>query len=358
MTANRIFVIAEGGVNHNGSLPRALDMVAAAAAAGADAVKFQTFRADSLVTRDAAKTPYQQQAIGATGSQHEMLKSLELDDESHRVLAQACRDAGIEFMSTAFDLESLAFLVGEIGVRRVKIPSGEITNPQLLMAAGRTGLPILLSTGMATIGEIEGALGVIAFAGEGSDGRPGSVAFKAAWQRRREALRQSVCILQCTTAYPAPADDIDLRAMDTFARLFELPVGFSDHSLGTAIAVAAAGRGATVIEKHFTLDKTLPGPDHGASLDADELARMIADIRIVERALGTGDKGRRPSELDNVALARRGVYAARDIAAGETLAESDIVILRPETELSPMAFWDKLGTRVGRAYRRFEPLDP
>lgn len=358
MTNGRVFVIAEGGVNHNGSLPRALEMVAAAARAGADAIKFQTFRADELVMQDAAKAPYQQRAIGSRGSQYAMLKALELDDAAHRILAQACADAEIEFMSTAFDLGSLSFLIGEIGVRRVKIPSGEITNPQLLMAAGRSGLPILLSTGMASIGEIEGALGVIAFAAEGGNDRPGAAAFKAAWQRQKQTLRRSVCILQCTTAYPTPPENIDLRAMNTFARLFELPVGFSDHSLGTAVAVAAAGRGATVIEKHFTLDKTLPGPDHGASLDAAELTRMIVDIRIVEKALGTGDKGRQPSEMDNVALARRGVYAARDIAAGETLAEADIVILRPETALSPMALWDRLGTRAGRAYRRFEPLDP
>ena len=358
VASDRVFVIAEGGVNHNGSLPRALHMVAAAAEAGADAVKFQTFRADQLVTQDASKTPYQKQAIGAEGSQHEMLKALELDEAAHRVLARACADASIEFMSTAFDTESLAFLIDEVGIKRIKIPSGEITNPQLLLAAGGSGLPILLSTGMASIEEVEVALGLIAFAVDAKGETLGRAALDPAWQRQKLALRQYVCILQCTTAYPAPVDDINLRVMDTFAQRFGLPVGFSDHSLGTAIAVAAVGRGATVIEKHFTLDKTLSGPDHGASLDVVELTRMIADIRTVENALGAGAKGPQPSELENIALARRGIYAARDIAAGETLTEGDIVLLRPETALSPMALWDRIGRPVKRVYRRFEPLDP
>jgi N-acetylneuraminate synthase len=354
---DRVFVIAEGGVNHNGSLPRALAMVDAAAKAGADAVKFQTFRAEKLVTLDAAKTPYQQQALGNTASQHDMLKALELDEAAHRSLARASADAGIEFMSTAFDLDSLAFLLDEIGIRRVKIPSGEITNPHLLLAAGLSGRPILVSTGMASLAEIEAALGVIAFGADESGEAPSPAAFDAAWWRQKQVLRQSVTILQCTTAYPAPAEDINLRAMDTFAESFGLPVGFSDHSLGTAIAVAAAGRGAKVIEKHFTMDRTLTGPDHAASLEVDELTRMVADIRIVEKSIGSGEKARRPSEFDNVALARRGVYAARDIAAGEVVSDADIVLLRPETTMSPMALWDILGKPAKRAFRKYRPIE-
>ena len=355
--SDHVFIIAEGGVNHDGSLASAIGMVQAAARAGADAIKFQTFRAEKLVTPSASKADYQKRTVGGDDSQYGMLKALELDAAAHHALAAACSDAGIEFMSTAFDVESLSFLVEEIGIRRVKIPSGEITNPQMLLAAGRSGRPVLLSTGMATLIEIEAALGVLAFAMARDGGAPNMAAFGSAWKDRRSLLTERVTVLQCTTAYPAPAEDINLRAMDTFAATFGLPIGFSDHSLGTALAIAAAGRGATVIEKHFTLDRTLPGPDHAASLGVHELTRMIADIRMVEKALGTGEKVCSPSEVANVALARRGVYAARDIAADEMLSEADAVLLRPESGVSPMALWDVVGKPASRAYHKLNPFD-
>jgi N-acetylneuraminate synthase len=349
------FVIAEAGVNHNGSIGRALEMVDAAARAGADAVKFQTFRAESLVTPGAAKAIYQQAATGSEDGQFEMLKQLELSEGDYLRLADACKRAGIEFMSTAFDTESLRFLIERIGISRIKIPSGEITNPQLLIAAGRSGLPVLLSTGMATLAEIEDALDVLAF-GRMADARaPGMSAFKGAY--RGSEIGRTVTILQCTTAYPAPARDINLRTLDTFTAVFGLPVGFSDHSSGIAISIAAVGRGAKVVEKHFTLDRRLPGPDHSASLEPVELAKMISEIRLVEQALGSGEKVCLESEGQNVIVARRGVYAARDIAAGKPLELADMILLRPENGLSPMRLWDLVGSKARRAYRRFEGLE-
>ena len=225
--SDHVFIIAEGGVNHDGSLARAIGMVQAAARAGADAIKFQTFRAEKLVTPSASKADYQKRTVGGDDSQYGMLKALELDAAAHHALAAACSDAGIEFMSTAFDVESLSFLVEEIGIRRVKIPSGEITNPQMLLAAGRSGRPVLLSTGMATLIEIEAALGVLAFAMARDGGAPNMAAFGSAWKDRRSLLTERVTVLQCTTAYPAPAEDINLRAMDTFAATFGLRIGFS-----------------------------------------------------------------------------------------------------------------------------------
>jgi len=353
----RTFVIAEAGVNHNGSIDRALEMVAAAARAGADAVKFQTFRAEALATPSAAKAAYQQEASGANDGQFAMLKALELSEGEYLRLARACADHGIEFMSTAFDAGSLRFLIDDAGLARIKIPSGEITNPQLLLAAARCGRPVLLSTGMATLDEIETALGVFAFGMMSVAAPTGEAAFKQAFRDHHSLLKDTVTILQCTTAYPTPVEDINLRAMDTLAKTFGLAVGFSDHSLGTAIAVAAVGRGATVIEKHFTLDRSLRGPDHAASLECCELTRMISDIRIVEKALGSGEKIRAASEISNVAVARRGVYAARDIAVGESVGSDDLVLLRPETAMSPMRLWDIAGHKSQRAYRKLEAFD-
>jgi N-acetylneuraminate synthase len=352
---SQTFVIAEAGVNHNGSIERALEMVEVAARAGADAVKFQTFRAESLVTPEAAKAAYQQTATGSEDGQFAMLKRLELGEGDYLRLADACKRAGVEFMSTAFDTESLRFLTEKIGISRIKVPSGEITNPQLLIAAGRSGLPVLLSTGMATLAEIEDALDVLAFGRIPDAPSPGTSAFKGTY--RDSEIQRTVTILQCTTAYPAPARDINLRAMDTFTRAFGLPVGFSDHSSGISISLAAVGRGATVIEKHFTLDRELPGPDHAASLEPDELAKMVSEIRLIEQALGSGEKICLESEAQNVVVARRGVYAARDIRAGKELELSDMILLRPESGLSPMRLWDLVGSKAGRAYRRFEALE-
>jgi N-acetylneuraminate synthase len=354
----RTFVIAEAGVNHNGSLDRAVKMVAVASAAGADAIKFQTFRAESLVTPDARKAAYQAKATGGDDVQLEMLKALELDFDAHRTIAAACSSANIEFMSTAFDVESLSFLVRDVGVRRVKIPSGEVTNAQLLLAAGRSGLPLLLSTGMATMQEIEEALGVLAFGLADDDRPPSASAFRRAFggATSRSALASVVTVLQCTTAYPTPPEDVNLRAMDRLAETFGLPVGFSDHSEGTAVAVAAVARGACVVEKHFTLDRGLPGPDHAASVVPEELYRMIADIRTVEAALGKAEKTASEIELVNRTVVRKGLYAAHDIGKGDVLREQDIAVLRPENGMTPMAMWDLIGRAASRDYRRFDSI--
>ncbi|MEL0114118.1 MAG: N-acetylneuraminate synthase family protein, partial [Rickettsiales bacterium] len=302
-----VFVIAEAGVNHNGDADRARRMIDAAAEAGPDAVKFQTFRAEELAAAGAPKAGYQEAATGTGESQLEMLKGLELTRDAFRDLAGHCQSAGIRFMSTAFDADSLDFLVGELAMEIVKIPSGEITNGPLLLRAGQSGKRIVLSTGMSDMDEIEAALGVLAFGLTGASGAPGREAFARAFASAagRAALKDKVTILQCTSEYPAPAGRINLRAMHTMADRFGLAVGLSDHSAGTAVSIAAAALGATVIEKHFTLDRSLPGPDHAASLEPGELTAMVAAIREVEAAMGDGVKAPGAAERENAAAARR-----------------------------------------------------
>jgi len=276
----RVTVIAEAGVNHDGSLDKARALVDVAASAGADIVKFQTFRADRIATRKVAKAEYQKRATASEESQHAMLQRLELDDAAHAALIAHCRARGIEFLSTPFDLPSLALLVGTHGLRRLKISSGDLTNGPLLLQAARSGGAIILSTGMAVLGEIEAALGVLAFGMAASgDATPNDAAFAEAYSSTegQDALRERVTLLHCTSLYPAPAPAVNLRAMDTLRSAFGLPVGYSDHTIGITVALAAVARGAVVIEKHFTLDRSLPGPDHQASLEPDELAAGAAD---------------------------------------------------------------------------------
>lgn len=288
----RAFIIAEAGVNHNGSLEMAKELVSRAAEAGADAVKFQTFRANSIISKHAQKAEYQKRTTSNEESQLEMVKKLEMDLAMHEELVACCEANGIQFLSTPFDLESVDLLSRQIGVDQLKIPSGEITNAPLLLKAASTGLPVILSTGMATLGEVEEALGVLAFGYMILDKAPSRDAFAEAFTSTegQDAIRQKVTLLHCTTEYPAPYEDVNLRAMDTLYAAFGLPVGLSDHTDGIAIPIAAAARGARVIEKHFTLDKSLPGPDHKASLEPDELMQMIASIRQVEQALGAARK--------------------------------------------------------------------
>lgn len=355
--ATGIFIIAEAGVNHNGSLDLALQLIEAAARAGANAVKFQTFRAERLADRNAPKAAYQITHTGAAESQFEMLRRLELDDAAHHRLAAACRDQGIEFMSTAFDEESLDLLLA-LGIRRIKVPSGEITNGPLLLKMGRAGLPTILSTGMARLDEIGDALAVLAW-GMTRDDRPGGLDALRAHARSEAAqqqLNQLVTILQCTTAYPAPAEAINLRAMDTLRQSFGLPVGLSDHSTGMAVPLAAAGRNATIIEKHFTLDRTLPGPDHAASLEPAELIAMVRGIREVELALGDGIKQPSPHEEPNIPIARRGLVAATDIPRGTILTEAMLSSRRPAEGASPMLLWDMLGQPAGADLKSGMPI--
>jgi N-acetylneuraminate synthase len=345
-----VTIIAEAGVNHNGDLDRAVALVDAAAACGADLVKFQTFRATEIVTADAPKAGYQTRTTGDGESQLDMLRRLELSETAHRVLVTRCAEKGIGFLSTPFDLPSLDLLTNSLGLTSIKLPSGEITNAPLLHAAARTGCSIILSTGMCTLADVENALAVLAH-GYG-DGAPSSAAIARAWAdpQRRSALSGKVTLLHCTTEYPAPIDQVNLRAMSTMAAAFGLPVGFSDHTQGSAAALAAIALGAVVVEKHFTLDRTLPGPDHTASLEPTELSELVNGIRSVERALGSPAKGPTPSETANMRVARKSLVALAPVAAGEAWTPANLGAKRPGDGLSPMSYWDMLDRPANRAY--------
>ncbi len=357
--AMAVFIIAEAGVNHNGSRRLAFDLVDAAAAAGADAVKFQTFRARDLVTRTAAMADYQMANTGQAESQYAMLKRLELAHTLHHDLAAHCRRLDIIFLSTAFDFDSLAFLVDEVKVDRLKIPSGEVTNGPFLLAHARSGRPLILSTGMATLDEVKTALGVLAYGLLGEQTPPGGEAFAAAYaaDEGRQALLKRVTLLHCTSDYPARPDEINLLAIPTLATTFGLPVGYSDHSEGVFLPPLAVAMGARVIEKHFTLDKDLPGPDHRASLTPGELAEMVAAIRLTERLLGDGRKEPGPFESVNRSAARKSLVAATALRAGERFTADNLAIKRPGTGLSPMRYWEMLGKTARRDYRQNEVID-
>jgi N-acetylneuraminate synthase len=353
------FIIGEAGVNHNGSRELALKLVDVAADAGVDAVKFQTFRAADLATTGAAKADYQAARTGAEGSQRAMLERLELTAADHHILQQRCKQRSISFMSTAFDAVSLEFL-DSLDLPALKIPSGDITCGPLLLQAARLRRPLIVSTGMSTLAEVEQALGVIAF-GLTQDREPlGRGDFAAAYQdpAGRRALERHVTLLHCVTAYPAPPEAVNLRAMDTLAEAFGLPVGYSDHTLGIEVALAAVARGATVIEKHFTLDRTLTGPDHAASLEPAELARMVGAIRSVERALGSPLKQPAPQEMANLPHARRSLVAARRIRKGEVFTADMLAAKRPGSGISPMECWSLLGACAKRDYEVDEPIQP
>lgn len=353
-----VYIIAEAGVNHNGSVDMALRLVDAASDAGADAVKFQTFRADLLVCKAAPKAHYQAKATGKSVTQYEMLKNLELDEVSHGTLIEYCRRKGVEFLSTPFDSESVDLLTGVFKLPRLKISSGEITNAPLLLKAARTGKPVILSTGMSSLGEIESALGVLAFGYIQSDKKPSLEGFMEAYGSctGQKALRDNVVLLHCTSEYPAPYSDVNLRAMDTLYAAFGLPVGFSDHTQGIAVSIAAAARGAVVIEKHFTLDRDLPGPDHKASLEPRELKDMIKSIRQVEEALGSFVKTPAQSEQKNISIARKYLVAAREIKPGEIFTAENITLKRGGAGISPMYYWNLLGKKANRKYARDEVI--
>lgn len=350
-------IIAEAGVNHNGSMELALKLVDAAADAGADIVKFQTFKSENLVSRNAAKAEYQKQNTGSAESQLEMIKKLELTEDMHVELISHCKKRGIEFLSTPFDVESLKLLTGRFGMKTVKIPSGEITNAPFILEIAKLAGRVIISTGMATLGEVELALGALAFGMvAGKDEKPGRAAFLKAFASNegRQALREKVSVMHCTTEYPAPFNEVNLRAMDTMSAAFGLPVGYSDHTPGIHISIAAVARGATIIEKHFTLDRNLPGPDHKASLEPDELKSMVAAIRDVEKSLGDGIKRPTPSEIPNISVARKSLVAARDIKKGEPY---NIACKRPGNGISPMDYWCFSGQLAERDYSADEMLE-
>jgi len=347
-------IIAEAGVNHNGDEKLAFQLVDKAYEAGADIVKFQTFKAKNLVTSQAEQAEYQITNTGKQESQLAMLSRLELSYEAHHELVAYCTKLGIEFLSTAFDSESLDFLVNDLKLTRLKIPSGEITNAPLVLEHARTGCDLIVSTGMATLADIEAVLGVIAFGYTAEKDAIASVdAFQAAYfsEAGQQALKGKVTVLHCTTEYPAPLHDINLRAMDTISAAFGLPVGYSDHSEGIVVPIAAVARGALIIEKHFTLDKAMDGPDHKASLEPSELKAMIQAIRAVELTLGDGIKGPRPSEIKNKAVARKSLVAARDIAKGSVIEPADITIKRPGSGISPYRYWEIQGITASKDYK-------
>lgn len=344
---DRTLIIAEAGVNHDGSLDKAIALVEASADAGADVVKFQTFKADSLVTASAPKASYQSRLTDAEETQHAMLRKLELTHEQHLALKAAAEARGLEFLSTPFDPASADFLIG-LGLKRIKVGSGDMTNAPLLLQLARSGARIVLSTGMANLGEVEDALSVLAFGYTRPGDRPSRSAFASAWAdaSARSVLTQKVMLLHCTTEYPCPPEDANLSVMATLRAAFGLPVGFSDHCVGATVAVAAVALGARVIEKHLTLDSKAPGPDHAASMEPGDFAAMVAEIRTVERAMGDGIKMARPSELPNVPIARKSLVAATDLADGHVLTEDDIRCKRPGTGRPPIQFWDLVGTRI------------
>ena len=324
----KTLIIAEAGVNHNGDLEIAKRLIDVAAGAGADLVKFQTFSGDRLATSVAKQADYQIQNTDVQTSQRSMLQKLELNEEMHEVLINHCQVSGIGFFSTGFDIESVNLLI-KLGQRRFKIPSGEITNLPLLRHIGKQGKEVILSTGMSTLSEIEKAIQAIEDAG---------------------TSRQSITVLQCTSAYPTPMADVNLKAMQIIGEKFHVAIGYSDHTVGIETAIAAVALGATVIEKHFTLDRTLPGPDHKASLEPSELHQMIAAIRNIEISIGDGVKRVMPSELENIEIARKSIVASQRILTGELFSTHNLTSKRPGNGISPMKWDEVIGKKAQKDF--------
>ena len=332
---NRTLIIAEAGVNHNGDIKIAKQLINVAADCGADYVKFQTFSADRIVTKSADKAEYQKQSSDSSESQFEMLKRLELSVEMHLELIEHCKHKSIKFLSTGFDIQSVDLLVG-LGLNLVKIPSGEITNLPLLRHIGSLDLPVILSSGMSTMKEIGDALLILE-----QTGLP----------------RAQITVLHCTTEYPTPMDEVNLRAMNSIRNTLGVAVGYSDHTLGIEVSVAAVALGASVIEKHFTIDRSLPGPDHKASSEPVELVAMVKAIRNIEVALGSDVKEPTMSEIKNAHIARKSILASQKIEKGETLSTVNLVVKRPGNGMSPM-LWDRLiGQVATRTYLPDEMIE-
>lgn len=329
------FIIAEAGVNHNGDLKSALALVDAAVAAGADAVKFQTFKTEALVSKSAKQADYQTENTGQEQSQYDLLKSLELSDSDHQTLIEHCRQNEIEFMSTAFDSDSID-LLSTLGVARWKIPSGELLSVPYLRKIASLNQPTILSTGMGNLEEVQLAVTTLLNAG---------------------LHVSNLTVLHANTAYPTPYEDVNLRAMKTLREALNVPIGLSDHSLGIEVPIAAVALGASVIEKHFTLDRTLPGPDHKASLEPQELASMVSSIRHVELAMGSGEKVVSESEKCNISVARKRIVAATDIQPGETLADHNLTLKRSDRGIEAR-FWDQvMGMVADKAYAQDTEID-
>ena len=346
------YIIAEAGVNHNGSIELAIELIDVACESGADAVKFQSFKSEKLVSKNAVKAEYQMLTTDKNESQFDMIQRLELDVASHHKLQKHCEQRDIQFLSTPFDSESLDLLVNALDLPLIKVSSGDLTNAPLLYEIAQTSKPVLLSTGMSTLGEIEQALGVLALGYFNIEVMPSREAFRNAYisEQGQELLRQNVSLLHCTTEYPAPFSEVNLRAMDTLSASFGLPVGFSDHTQGIAVPVAAVARGAKIIEKHFTLDRDFPGPDHKASLMPDELKSMVDAIRQVEVSLGNGIKVVTQSEFKNTNIARKSLVALTDIRKGEVFTLDNLGAKRPGSGIDPIDYWTVLGRAAVKDY--------
>ncbi len=325
-----VFIIAEAGVNHNGSIDLAKKLIDVASDAGADAVKFQTFKAENLVSKSASKAAYQQETTDKEESQYEMIKKLELDIDTHKELMAYCTKKEIMFLSTPFDHESIEML-NMLGLEIFKIPSGEITNLPYLREIGRLGKEIILSTGMADMGEIEDALDILVEAG---------------------TPKEHITILHANTMYPTPMEDVNLKAMITIGKTFDVAYGYSDHTLGIEVDIAAVALGASVIEKHFTLDKMMEGPDHKASLEPSELKAMVQGIRNIEKALGSSIKKPSPSEKPNIVVARKSIVANRTIKKGEKLTQENLAIKRPGNGIAPMRWDEIVGSIAAKDYNQ------
>ncbi|MEQ8533931.1 MAG: N-acetylneuraminate synthase [Imperialibacter sp.] len=332
----KTLIIAEAGVNHNGDMALAKKLIAAAADAGADLVKFQTFIAKNIVSKSAPKADYQKDTTDPGESQQDMIRQLELTREDHVELMRECKRYGIGFFSTAFDRESIRLLEDLSAMDYVKVPSGELTNLPYLRYLTRHGKPVLLSTGMATLGEIEAAIEAVEQAG---------------------TFRDRITILHCTTEYPTPMDEVNLNAMVNMGKALGVAVGYSDHTQGIEVPIAAVALGASVIEKHFTLDRSLPGPDHRASLEPDELKAMVVGIRNIEKAMGDGIKRPGPSELKNKPIARKSLVAALPIRKGEPFTAENLVAKRPGTGISPMRWDVVLGRTAPRDFEEDELIE-
>lgn len=331
----KTLIIAEAGVNHNGDINLAKKLVEVAFHAGADVIKFQTFKADRLATLSAEKAEYQILSTRKEESQYEMLRSLELTNDMHTEIITYCKKLGIKFMSTGFDIESVKYL-DNLGGEIIKIPSGEITNKPYLKFIGSLGKKIIMSTGMSDSNEIASAIDVLINSG---------------------MSRSDLTVLHCTTQYPAPINEVNLMAMKSIHKEFNVDVGYSDHTAGIEIALAAVALGAKIIEKHFTLDKNLPGPDHQASLDPNELVSMVKAIRNIDKAMGDGRKGIAPSELKNRSIVRKSIVASKEIEKGQLFEENNITVKRPGTGLSPMLWDEIIGKPASKKYKKDEPIE-
>jgi len=329
---NKVFIIAEAGVNHNGSIELAKKLIDVASESGADAVKFQTFKAEKLVSKKAQKAHYQKQTTDKTESQFDMIKKLELDLDTHKELISYCKTKNIMFLSTPFDHDSIE-LLNDLGLEIFKIPSGEITNLPYLRHIGKLNKKVILSTGMADIGEIEDALDILISSG---------------------TKKENITVLHANTMYPTPMEDVNLKAMVTIGNTFDIAFGYSDHTLGIEVDIAAVAMGACCIEKHFTLDKTMEGPDHKASLEPDELKAMVKAIRNIEVALGSSIKKPSKSEIPNMQIARKSIVAKLDIKKGDKLSEENITIKRPGNGINPMRWDEIVGTIATKDYKEDE----